>query len=236
MLAEARSRSVLDSSGSEYRPVPAVRWPLTVAVVFLLALIAAPIVAVIYSLAYKGVAPPALRAAILAPHLCKTVDCFSKLPKLRVTPTSAGDVFTQTGKNNILQKGNNNQATIDEAPPNRKLTDSQRRILARALYTIPRIKFGVDVWNPSGDTIEYANQWWKLCMDLPAPSYWTCQGPGINVAPGVVMKGLHILAPSTDDKLALYFQTVMKDAGLDADIQKSDSLGEYNIRLVVGNQ
>src|ERR1700685_416251 len=81
-------------------------WLLPLLSVSLCALLAAPILALGYSLAYKG-SPPEI-AKIHAPTICKTADCVPRSPKSYKPSISV----SQTGTSNINQLGKNHRTTI----------------------------------------------------------------------------------------------------------------------------
>ena len=94
------------------------------------ALVAAPVMALAYTLAYKGTVP--LQAHIKAPSICKTIECWPNKVRHRSAPQPIISVghFQQTGTNNIAQFGNNNQASIDTG---RRLKNEDREILISKL-------------------------------------------------------------------------------------------------------
>jgi hypothetical protein len=116
IVEAAQTGKVLDSTGKVIGREVTIVWPKTVGIMFFLALIAAAILAIAYSLAYKGM-PPIQASMPPPPKICKTADCFPK--RTTTLPSRIGDTINQNGITNIVQKGHHNQLTVNpEANPN----------------------------------------------------------------------------------------------------------------------
>jgi hypothetical protein len=142
---------IVDTSGTEIATIEKPSWALPLGVVFLLALIATPIVAVGYSLAYKGVAPK----IPIAPHPPYLAYAKTKHYSRTVTPSTPSKTVVNQTTNapysaNVL--GSNNQVNINDA---RRLSDSDREILKKGLAGInAKFRFAAIIAAP--DAYQYA--------------------------------------------------------------------------------
>jgi hypothetical protein len=156
-IKESKS-SILDSRGKKYSNDSAPRGLIPVSVVFLLALFAAPILSLSYSLAYKGTPPHPPKGVTPPPFAFLTTRELESAshPKAAIN-------INQQGKNNIAQVGNNNTASITSAIPFRILTENQKQGIAAFLQTMPpSVMVSVGGVYGSGDAVIYAGDFFPL--------------------------------------------------------------------------
>jgi hypothetical protein len=119
----------------DYRDKERPGWLLPLSWVTLAALVAAPVLALAYSLAYKGTPPQITLQA--PPRICKTVDCFphpSKIvvPKPPIVVNAPGGIPI-VGNTGIV----NNPVVNNFVPPARTLTTQQAIELGQIAITEP---------------------------------------------------------------------------------------------------
>jgi hypothetical protein len=123
-VAASTERRLVDTSGVEYSTIENPKWLIPVGIAFGLALVAAPILAIGYSLAYKGTPPAPLKDMVLPPFASLTTK---ELARPRPMRGKAAVNIKQTGGTNIAQVGNNNTAAVTATIPFRVLTDNQKQ-------------------------------------------------------------------------------------------------------------
>jgi hypothetical protein len=153
----------------QYRGTQRPGWLLPLLWVAFGALVAAPVLALAYSLAYKGTAP-APQAHLKVPPICKTADCFPPRPQPTVVQKPSVINSPNCPKGICPTAPNFGTQTVYNAPPSRLLDDEHANKFKAAVagvdgvYVFPR---GTDQ-----DVIPLATQ---LCSLFPQAS---C--PGID--------------------------------------------------------
>jgi hypothetical protein len=154
-LQKSGSR-ILDSQGQEYVNGPTPRWLVPVGVVFLLALVAAPVLAVTYSLSYRGT-PPESPKVVPPPFAYLTTE--QMRPSLHYQVATR---ISQQGENNIAQVGDSNRATINAAPPSRVIPADKESDFTDALRAFPGGEIAFIKAGSSDDVAPLENQLFRL--------------------------------------------------------------------------
>lgn len=126
---------LVDTSETEYRRIERPKWLVPVLIVFALALIATPIMAVGYSLAYKGT-PPSEVASPQPPYFA-----FSKTMKPSMAQAPFHIEQHTQGPNSPNVVGNSNQFNYSYEPFTRTFNDSQIAMLKENLSSGQTVPF-----------------------------------------------------------------------------------------------
>ena len=130
------ARPIVDNSGTEYRPTVKAKWPQVVAIVFLLALVTTPTLAVIYSLAYEGT-PPVSRP-LPSPPPFAYISTPKLQPHQRTLRPPAPIINAPGGIPIVGNKGTVNNPTVNNfAPPSRHLDAAQIAAFERIAEAFP---------------------------------------------------------------------------------------------------
>jgi hypothetical protein len=158
------NRKLLDASGTEVHRIEGPGWATPVAAVFVLALIAAPTLAVSYSLAYKGPKPQAPTAPSPPPsaYAKLPVPGSPPAPPLR-TPSYTTIVAAPNGIANAAPNLGN-QTVNNFGLPTRQLTPDQRAQLISKL-SAARGKYLVWAANTDNDAMLLANDLYGALKD-----------------------------------------------------------------------
>ena len=131
-------------------------WLLPLLCVALIALVAAPILALGYSLAYKGTLPPHAHLHPLHPVICKTADCFSSEPKPAVSTEKKTIINAPGGIPIIDNRGTVNNPTVNNfGPVPRRLSEQTKTELIGCLKKQAG-SFSIDALINSGEAYAYA--------------------------------------------------------------------------------
>ncbi len=159
-LKRVNASRLLDSTGAEYKKNEKAKWLIPVLVVFLIALIATPILAVGYSLAYKGEPPKPL----IPPS--PPYSAYQKTPSsvpLAKPPSARGQ--QQSGKDNVQtgpitqgpgsalsfnQQGGVTAGTINIGTQWPFNSDIQMAMIAELSQTSGRVRLGWPSYDPDG--------------------------------------------------------------------------------------
>jgi hypothetical protein len=174
----------------QYRDKERPGWLLPLTWVALGALVAAPMLALAYSLAYKGT-PPLQAHPQTPPPICKTADCFPARPK--VIPVAPPTIVNAPGGIPIVgNKGTVNNPTVINQVPKLELTPTQIVVpsdqvgFVKTLITVVPNK---DVTPPFNVILKF---------DIPPKSVgvWISGAGGISVGgPGAVSSGTDQVIP-----------------------------------------
>lgn len=128
MTPQPSARALVDTSGMELRALEKPRWVLPVVLVFLLALVATPILAIAYSLTDKGPSAPAL--AIPRPPLFAYFKTPNPTPQRTIPPPAVQAPYgIAIGGGNVTNPTVNNNF----APLSRSINPRDRLELVRSL-------------------------------------------------------------------------------------------------------
>lgn len=234
VASQHANRRVLDHQGNEYLATQTFhRWLVPVGIAFLLAFIAAPILAVTLTLAYAGPSVPPPRS-IVPPY-------FAFLTTKQLTPAAAqsgsksGISIQQQGRNNIAQVGNNNQATITSAVPFRELTESQRQSLAAFIRTLPpSVLVTVGGVYGSADAANYAGEFFPLFEGRHLDNQSL---PAIRTGFPTTFTGVFVATRSDDDSANEYrnaFVNALNSIGIPANRADGSKVPPGDLEFLVG--
>jgi hypothetical protein len=199
------STLIVDSKGNAYAGGSASKWLVPIGVVFLLALLAAPILALTFSLTYRGTPPPSPKEPGPPPLALHTTEQFA--PAKAANRKSV--TIKQAGKNNIAQVGNNNSATITGVIPFRALTEDQKRGITAFLDTMPQsVLVSVGALYGSGDAATYAGDFFPLFEGRHLDNQTV---PAIRTGFPITFTGVFV-ATRSDEENAIKYRDAFVDA------------------------
>jgi hypothetical protein len=170
----ANSRPLVDTSGNEIITAEKPGWALPLAAVFILALLATPIVAIAYSLAYKGSPPNISRPSPPASAYTKTASPNpAGASQLRIEQNSAAP-----NSPNVV--GNNNQFSYSAEPPNRFLNQMQAATFVKSLSAAASAPFWVIIETMNYDQGSEQMLFGHQLTDLLKAANWRYLNNGVD--------------------------------------------------------
>lgn len=196
-VAEKSGTHLFDSSGAAITPIEKPNWALPLVIVCIVALIAALIVGVSYSLAYTGPLPD--KSVPPGPPKFAYVRATSPRSVERATIPSLHIEQHSESPNSPNVVGNNNQFSYSAEPPNRFLNESQAGTFVRNLSETAPAPFWVIIetmnYDEGSEQMLFGHQltdllraahWKHLQMgvggDIIAPLYTQANDRGITIA------------------------------------------------------
>jgi hypothetical protein len=233
-LAENRGTRLVDTSGVEIYAVEKPKLLLPVLIAFGIALLAAPILAVGYTLSYKGAPPNVPRLPSPPPFAYSPTP----QPSLRRQPEMARTELNVQYGIGITGGNVNNPVVNNFAAPHRHLSEQQKSLLSAFADTLPNTKTqfcfeGV----PDQEAQEYAYELQQIfeAHDKTAPLI-----QGLSWHPTIPV-GTHVIIPNTDnDRLMSLASRIVKglqESGIHVD-EFAGSISKFpcDITVVVGTR
>ena len=233
-LAENRATRLVDTSGAEIYAAEKPKLLLPVLIAFGIALLVVPILAVGYTLSYKGVPPEALRLPSPPPFAYSPAP---QPPPRRQPEMARTELNVQHGIG--ITGGNVNNPVVNNfATPHRHLSEQQKSLLSTFADTLPNIKRQLCFESvPDQEAQAYAYELQQIfeAHDKTGPLI-----NGLSWHPTIPI-GTHVIIPNIDkDKLMSLASKVVKglqDSGIHVD-EFAGSISKFpcDITVVVGTR